>query len=246
MSLFGFLFGCGTPKETVLYSADCNGAELRFSAKEKSHYATIKCWMEIKIGKLPPVKISDNEVLDQTPYSFDILKGYPYFLYDTTDKTAPFGDVITDRKKMLVFIHPDKYSKADFETMHNCLSQHFGQIEDALYEKYIANREHFNFPQFAGIIYADINSLTEQYNNPDNSKRISVPFSGSVTMEEEEDGMKVTSGLGRVTMKQKDLTAQYEPKLDISAFRNMKTGKVLSDDYSFYTDKDNRIFWIKK
>lgn len=246
MSLLGFLFGCGTPKETVLYTADCKGNALRFSAMEKSHYATIKFWMEIKVGKLPPVKISGNEVFDQTLYAFDILKGYSCFLYDTTDKTAPFGDTITDRKKMLIFIHPDKYSKADFETIHNCLSQHSGQMETALYDKYIADRSHFNFPQFAGIIYADINNFTEVYSNPGNSKRIIIPFNGNVTMEEEKEGMKDITALGSITAEQEHLIAEYQPKLDVSVFRNNKTGRSLTEDFSFYTDEDNRVYWIKK
>ncbi len=246
VSLFGLLFGCG-PKRTLLYEENCNDQSLEFSVKEKSHYATLQFWMEIKIGKLKVIKITPEEVYRQTPYSFNLINNYPHYLYDTSQKQTKFGETEVNRRKMLVFIDPEKYSKQDFEIINKCLSQHYSNIETALYDQFInaSTRAHFNHPQFAGILYANINDFNLVYSNEDNSKTITILFDGNIILEEKGGKIDGKSILGIMAEKQEGFIPEYKLKADVLDFRNKKTGNNLAEDFSFYTNKDNIVFWVK-
>lgn len=246
LSFFSSLFGC-KPKESVLYETICDGQALHFSVKEKSHYATIQFWMEIKIGKLRTIKLTPDDAYNQTPYSFGLVTNYPHYLYDTALKQTKFGDIQINKRRMLLFIDPAKYSKQDFETINKCLSQQYTNIETALYEKFIntTNRAHFNYPQLAGILYASINDFNIIYSNSDNSQTITIPFSGNILLEEKGGGVNGKSVLASVREKPDSIAAKYILKPELLAFTNKKTGRTVAEDFSFYTDKDNVAFWVK-
>ncbi len=247
LSFFGFLFGC-KPKETVVYEDVCNGEPLQFSVKEKAHYATIKFWMELKVGKLKAIKITPDDVYDQTPYSLDLLNGFPHYLYDTSRKQTKFGEIEVDRKRMFIFISPHTYSKQDFETIHSCLSQRYANIETALYDKFIntTTRVHFNHPQFAGLLYADITDFNIVYTSADNSNTITFPFNGNVLLQEKGGGVNAKSILGSIIAKKEAHFLEYKPTLNLLDFTNKETGRYITEDFSLYTDKNNLVFWVKK
>lgn len=248
MSILGFLSGCGQPAKNELYSAECNGQVLKLSVIESPNFDVIDFKIAIEAGKLPAITITPNQVYDQTPYSFTILKKYPHQLYDTSIHTTPFGNITTTKNRMIIFIDPKKYSRSDFDQINTCLSQYSGAMERALYDKYISipGPHHFNYPQFAGIVYANINDFSEEYINDDGSKKASIVFSGEVLFYEH-DHKKVAGSLrAAAETDTKDLAAYHPKDESWLQLKNTKSGRRIAEDYSILTNGENRFYWFKK
>lgn len=248
MSMLGFLFGCGLPTKNVLYTAECNVQVLKLSVVERPKFDVSDFKISIEAGKLPVITITPLQVYDQTPYSFAILNNYPHQLYDTSIHTTPFGDITTTKNRMIIFIGPKKYSRQDFDQINTCLSQYSGAMESALYDKYInvPGPHHFNYPQFAGIVYANINDFSEEYVSDDGSKKATIVFSGDVLFYEH-DHKQVAGSLSDAAESDTKNLSAYHPK-DESwlQLKNTKTGRRIVEDYTILTNAENRVYWFKR
>lgn len=248
MSMLGFLFGCVMPTKNVLYVSECNGLVLKLSVVESPKFDVSDFKISIEAGKLPAITITPLQVYDQTPYSFAILNNYPHQLYDTTIRTTPFGDITTTKNRMIIFIDPKKYSRQDFDQINTCLSKNSEAMEKALYDKYInvPGPHHFNYPQFAGIVYANISDFSEEYISDDGSKKVMIVFSGEVLFYERNHKKVAGSLRAAAEADTKNLTAYHPKDESWLQLKNTKTGRRIAEDYTILVNAENRVYWFKK
>ena len=242
-----FLFAsCSGNKEKSLYKADCNGQSLIFSVKEQKHFAYTEYWMEIKIGKLKTIIITPQNIMDNSPYDFSLLNTHPHYLYDTISNTVQPENIT--KRKMMLFINPDKYSKSAFETIHTCLSQHYKKMELALYDKFITPQYSFYHPQFAGIVYAKPEDFREIYKGDNGS--LVINFNGEIDKLDAQGKPIAEDVAGGKLLLAKQNTIDEEAILATDTewmkYRNVKTSKTFAEEYSFYSSKDNMIYAVKK
>lgn len=237
---------CSGDKEITLYNADCNGQSLEFSVKERKHFAYTEYWMEIKIGALKTIIITPQNVSGQTPYDFLLLKTHPHYLYDTVSRNVLPENIA--KQKMILFIHPDKYSQTDFEKIHACLLQHYEKMEQALYKKYITPQYSFYHPQFAGIVYAKPEDFIEIYKGDNGS--LAIHFNGEIEKLDAQGNpiAEDVFGIKLMTAKQHpvDGEAVFTADTEWMQYKNVKTNKTFAEDYSFYSGKDNIVYAVKK
>lgn len=246
--MLGILFGCST-NETPLYSADCNGQLLQLSVKEKPHFDISRFWIEIKVGKLPAITITPEQVFDQSPYSFDILNNFPHQLYDTTLHSTAFGEITTEKNRFIIFIDPTKYTREEYDQINSCLSQHYAAMEKALYEKFInvTNVAHFNHPQFAGIVFANVGDLKIWYSGSDKKSKLSIGLNGEVNYTASDGHRKVCGWYKGEKPPPDSIAALYNPGEDWVQFKNTNSGRLVADDYDIYKNKTTGVvYWIRK
>lgn len=237
---------CSGKREIPLYAADCNGNSLDFSVKEKKHFAYTEYWMEIKIVKLKTIIITPQNVTVNSPYDFAMLIAHPHYFYDTSSNTIQPENIT--KRKMMLFINPDKYSISEFETIHTCLSQHFEKMEIALYEKYITPQYSFHHPKFAGIVYAKSEDFRAIYKGDNGS--LSINFNGEIDKLDAK-GKPIAedvSGGKLVLAKQNAIDGEpiFTNDTEWMKYRNANTRKTFAEDYSFYSSKDNMVYAVRK
>lgn len=241
------LSSCSGDKEILLYRTNCGGQTLKFSVNERKHFAYLEYWMEVNIGKLKVIKITPQNVIDNTAYDFSLLSNYPHYLYKKSPKTVRSKNI--EKRKMVLFVSPKEYSKSDFEKINACLSQNHDEMETALYATYLTPQYSFHYPQFAGVVYADINNFTNLYHGKE-SKSIVVHFNGTVE-EIDEKGLSVPAEIGSMSFLEvrkniADDSIEFTKDAEWKHFKHNKTGNELSIDFDFYMTKNGVVYGIKK
>ncbi len=243
--LLGMLSGCFRSKETAKYEGVCNGEAFLFCVKEKPRFSTIQFRMELRVADLLPITITPAQAVDQMPYSFLPFKAYPHHLYDTNIRKADLAGGEQALRNMIVFVDPHRYSLSDFEKISQCLSQHIAAMEQVLLEVQLTNREHFNFPQFAGAVYAGISDFDQVYTG--NGYTLTVTVSGQVPLRKK--GQFAISGYaGRLTetLPAGDFS-EYTPTEDWTGYKHHVTGNTVAEDFRFYKDHQTGVeYWMYK
>lgn len=239
---------CFGNKRIPLYKADCNGQSFEFSVKEKKHFAYTEYWMEIKVAKLKALAIKPRKVIDNSPYSFDLLNKYPHYLYDTVSTLIP--NKTLPKRRIIIFINPAEYSKAEFEKINTCLSAHYKEMENALYEKYITPQYSFYHPKFAGIVYADTEEFTNVYQSKETKHTVTIHFNGDVVYKDAKEE-KIPAEIGTVQFIEvkenaPDGSSKYTEDAVWKYFTHTKTGNSLAADYDFYIAQDSLVYGVRK
>lgn len=242
------LSACSSAKKIPLYKSDCYGQSLEFYVKEKKHFAYTEYWMEIKIGKLKTIIIRPQNVTDNSPYDFSLLNAHQHYLYDTISNTVQPENIT--KRKMMLFVNPSNYSKAEFEKINTCLSVHYKAMENALYEKYISPQYSFYHPQFAGIVYANPEEFINLYQSKEINQSVIVHFSGEVVYKDAK-GEKIPAEFDAVQFVEVRENApkhssKYNEDAEWKHFTNTKTGSTLATDYEFYITQENLVYGVRK
>ena len=240
LASFGLsVLGSCSSKSTAIYQGECAGRKLTFSVKEKAQFDTELFWLEIDIHGLPLVKIPRQEILKGLPYDSAMLAGLPHHLFNTQVQRikVPYFPEPFEKWRYLLFLDPAAYQPAEYEAISACLQSNSKDMEDALYQKYISARQHFNHPQLIGVVYGRADDLIAVYQSAtDPHLTIDVSMEGIVGRTRTEGGGTQASALGYTYATAEDGALVADSVLnDLKTYRNIKTQRLLTDDFELRT-----------
>ncbi len=152
------LFGCTGKPDMILYQATCGTEALTLRAIDPGALQNHRLYTELTIGNRPAIRPHDSFLPDRLPYDVDIYGQSPYVLIDTTLGYNQDREFRYPRDRVMLYLDPAVYSKADFDAIARCVKTHADAMVRAM--DIIALTQNY---QFAGIVLGNSADFTQRF-----------------------------------------------------------------------------------
>ncbi|MEZ0611679.1 hypothetical protein ACAW74_24425 [Fibrella sp. WM1] len=223
-------FSCISKNEELIFEGTCRNNKLELMQVNETRFDADLRYHELKYNDKLVYKIQQYVGL---PYYETAYKNARWNYLDTISSIIQFPGNTTPLKisKITIFVNPEKFSIADFETIYQCLKEHL----PAIGQKTKNNSTSSMLYQLGAIVYGNAGDFTSIYTDGKQNS-IHIFPDGRINHINEDRGIVITSSNGLAdNIKEKNKieiidSAQITPK-QLQLYLNQKTKQPITKDF---------------
>lgn len=214
------LWGCTSKEE--LYKGNFEGKSYSFQQVMKKQIFNKAYSQTLKIEGISKILSIDAETASPGyPYSFDIYKDVPHIVLDTVSYQYKNEYDDTAKNFATLYIHPDKFSKEDFELLSNFFTTEWQSIKSK-----VPLNQGYRMLNIVALVYGTDKQFERQYLNKETpaTKTITVQTDGQILYSEAKGSVQSINISDKLQMPGKIIyktDGQYSLD-DLRAFRSSK------------------------
>lgn len=153
------LWGCTSKDE--LYKGNFEGKEYRFQQVTKNQGFNKAYSQTLKIETVSNVlHIDDKNTSPGYPYSFDMYKGVLHIILDSVSYQYKNGYDNTAKDFAVLYVHPNKFSKEDFEVFSKFFQNEWQNIKSK-----VPLNQGYRTLQIVALVYGTDEQFTHRFEN---------------------------------------------------------------------------------
>ena len=153
------LWGCTSKDE--LYKGNFEGKEYRFQQVTKNQGFNKAYSQTLKIETVSNVlHIDDKNTSPGYPYSFDMYKGVLHIILDSVSYQYKNGYDNTAKDFAVLYVHPNKFSKEDFEVFSKFFQNEWQNIKSK-----VPRNQGYRTLQIVALVYGTDEQFTHRFEN---------------------------------------------------------------------------------
>ena len=152
------LSACNSTNVTTLYQTQCAGKTLSLKKVEKKTFEMIYYSAQIVWGDKASIVLAIGAMSHSRPYEKSVYGKAPFHLFDVKPHTYKYFDNTLTKLQTVVYVDPQVYTPAEFETLANCLKMHSDDFSKA-----IDGEQNLQQFQIVGAVYGNHDDFVERF-----------------------------------------------------------------------------------